>query len=374
MLVSPRKNGLTSLFKEVRVFKDKEVRPFFLGDNSIWSFPSVSSLSDYSIRRSCRLFYPCDQSIRGIRTHCLQVLLSLKENGEEESRLLNLRRLGSSRNTKKTSALSSLPHERECSQVPSVSWSVMRPKSEKLSRGLFYAKRTKHYKNRGHRVLQGAPPGGNNFTSLFHGIQTLYSKRQRPRGQKNVKNWLFRDILTRFNSFLTFLPRGWKAVGTHVETCFELFHFQAELPHLLLTTRKRSDSQKNPRAHKNKIGTPPPKKTQNTPPLKGGILWTWGFACRKNAFFQAPVKLAHPFPAPATLSCGQKFYGHEDFLIFHFQAELPHLLLTTRKRSDSFCNCDLLGHGEAKGRTLVAQCSATPATVAAKPPCRATPF
>ena len=28
---------------------NKEVRPFFLGDNSIWSFPSVSSLGDYSI-------------------------------------------------------------------------------------------------------------------------------------------------------------------------------------------------------------------------------------------------------------------------------------------------------------------------------------
>ena len=32
---------LTSLFKEVR--------PFFLSDDSIWSLPSVSSLSDYSI-------------------------------------------------------------------------------------------------------------------------------------------------------------------------------------------------------------------------------------------------------------------------------------------------------------------------------------
>ena len=31
---------------------NKEVWPFFLGDNSIWSFPSVSSLSDYSIWRS----------------------------------------------------------------------------------------------------------------------------------------------------------------------------------------------------------------------------------------------------------------------------------------------------------------------------------
>ena len=31
---------LTSLFKEVR--------PFFLGDTSIWTYPSVSSFSDYS--------------------------------------------------------------------------------------------------------------------------------------------------------------------------------------------------------------------------------------------------------------------------------------------------------------------------------------
>ena len=31
---------------------NKESRLFFLGDNSIWSFPSVASLSDYSIWRS----------------------------------------------------------------------------------------------------------------------------------------------------------------------------------------------------------------------------------------------------------------------------------------------------------------------------------
>ena len=31
---------------------NKEVRPFLLGDNSIWSFPSGSSLSDYSIWRA----------------------------------------------------------------------------------------------------------------------------------------------------------------------------------------------------------------------------------------------------------------------------------------------------------------------------------
>ena len=45
----------------------KEVRPFFLGDNSIWSFPTVSSLSDYSIW--------------GISVHCPQILLSLRKYG-----------------------------------------------------------------------------------------------------------------------------------------------------------------------------------------------------------------------------------------------------------------------------------------------------
>ena len=35
---------------------NKEVRLFFLGDNSIWSFSSGSSLSVYSIWRSCRQF------------------------------------------------------------------------------------------------------------------------------------------------------------------------------------------------------------------------------------------------------------------------------------------------------------------------------
>ena len=56
-------------------------------------------------------------------------------------------------------------------------------------------------------------------------------------------------------------------------------------------------SQKNPRAHKNKISTPPPKKPK-IPPLKRGILWTWVFSCRKSTFFQASIKLTHPFPAP----------------------------------------------------------------------------
>ena len=46
-------------------------------------------------------------------------------------------------------------------------------------------------------------------------------------------------------------------------------------------------SQKNPRAHKNKIGIPPPPKTQNTPPpppKKRGILWTWVFLQKERIF------------------------------------------------------------------------------------------
>ena len=54
--------------------------------------------------------------------------------------------------------------------------------------------------------------------------------------------------------------------------------------------------QKNPRAHKNKIGTPPPP--QNPPPPLKEEFYGHGFSCRKNAFFQAPIKLAQPFPAP----------------------------------------------------------------------------
>ena len=59
-------------------------------------------------------------------------------------------------------------------------------------------------------------------------------------------------------------------------------------------------NQKNPRAHKNKIGPPPPPppNPKYPPPLKRVILWTRVFPCRKSAFFQASIKLTHPFPAP----------------------------------------------------------------------------
>ena len=48
------KNGTRTLKSLASL--NKEVRPFFLGDNTISSLPSVSSLSDYSIWRSLGLF------------------------------------------------------------------------------------------------------------------------------------------------------------------------------------------------------------------------------------------------------------------------------------------------------------------------------
>ena len=55
--------------------------------------------------------------------------------------------------------------------------------------------------------------------------------------------------------------------------------------------------QKNPCAHKNKIGTSHPPKPQIPPPKTRNFM-DIVFSCRKNAFFQAPIKLAQPFPAP----------------------------------------------------------------------------
>ena len=55
--------------------------------------------------------------------------------------------------------------------------------------------------------------------------------------------------------------------------------------------------QKNPRAHKNKIGTPPPPKPKIPPPKKEEF-YGHGFSCRKSAFCQASIKLTHPFSGP----------------------------------------------------------------------------
>ena len=55
---------------------------------------------------------------------------------------------------------------------------------------------------------------------------------------------------------------------------------------------------KNLAAIKIKSALPPPPKTQNPPPKTRSFMEKMGFSCRKSAFFQAPIKLAQPFPVP----------------------------------------------------------------------------
>ena len=57
--------------------------------------------------------------------------------------------------------------------------------------------------------------------------------------------------------------------------------------------------QKNPRAHKNKIGTPPPPKPKipPPPPIKRGILWTWLFL-QNGRIFPGVHKIGAAIPAP----------------------------------------------------------------------------
>ena len=73
-------------------------------------------------------------------------------------------------------------------------------------------------------------------------------------------------------------------------------------PSVLEKARKKSTTinQKNPRAHKKKIGTSlPPPKTQNPPPTKRGILPAWRrFSCRKNAIFPGARKIGASISGP----------------------------------------------------------------------------
>ena len=73
--------------------------------------------------------------------------------------------------------------------------------------------------------------------------------------------------------------------------------------------------QKNPRAHKNKIGTPPPQ-TQNTPPLKRGILWTWVFPA-ETTHFPGVHKIDAPISGPRIAD--KNFTDTRIFLILGLQ-------------------------------------------------------
>ena len=71
--------------------------------------------------------------------------------------------------------------------------------------------------------------------------------------------------------------------------------------------------QKNPRAHKNKIGTPPPPKK--------GEFYGHCFSCRKNAFFPGVHKIGAPISGPRIADTN--FTDTRIFLIFSCESQGP---------------------------------------------------
>ena len=57
-------------------------------------------------------------------------------------------------------------------------------------------------------------------------------------------------------------------------------------------------NQKNPRAHKNKIGTSPPPPNPKYPPPKNEEFFGHRFSCRKNAFFPGVHNIGAAFFGP----------------------------------------------------------------------------
>ena len=99
--------------------------------------------------------------------------------------------------------------------------------------------------------------------------------------------------------------------------------------------RKRvSNTRKNPRAHKNKIGTstPPPSKKLRTPPppLKGGILWAWGLSSRKTQKIPGGHKIGAAISGPRI--AGGTFYGHEAFTESNYYSVMIGVVLSWKPR------------------------------------------
>ena len=69
--------------------------------------------------------------------------------------------------------------------------------------------------------------------------------------------------------------------------------------------------QKNPRTHKKNwhFHPRPFQESPTPPPLKGGILWAWGFSSRKNQAMPGAHKIG-------AANSGRKFYGHHAFSEF----------------------------------------------------------
>ena len=106
-------------------------------------------------------------------------------------------------------------------------------------------------------------------------------------------------------------------------------------------------SQENPRAHKSKISTPPPPSKNPKfppPPQNEDFYGHGGFPAERKQKFQAPIKLAHPFPAPELrtkiLRTRGSFWTSHDVL-----ESLKQALLASRDViiSGHVCSSKLLG-------------------------------
>ena len=84
------------------------------------------------------------------------------------------------------------------------------------------------------------------------------------------------------------------------------------------------ENQKNPRAHKNKIGTPAPPP----PPPKTRNLWTWVFSCRKNAIFPGVHKIGAPISGPRIADTN--FTDTRLFLRENARLKIRHACVATR--------------------------------------------
>ena len=105
--------------------------------------------------------------------------------------------------------------------------------------------------------------------------------------------------------------------------------------------------QKNPRAHKNKIGTPPKPETTPSPP-KRGILWTWRFSCRKNALGAHRIGAAVSGPRIADTNSGSGKRGVEFKGGSHHDRNRHNRNRQNRQNRHS-CLLVLYFAGEAKG-------------------------
>ena len=192
------------------------------------------------------------------------------------------------------------------------------------------------------------PSGHGDDASPRRKSWTAAPKNVFPRPQwwgKSCQEWSFfaysRKLLAySWVSLLTVVPRSFlPTLGVFLVTVGVFFNLQF--------------NQKNPRAHKIKSALPPPPRKPKSPPPSEEF-YGHCFSCRKNAFFQVPIKLAHPFPAPE--SRAKHFTDTRIFLIEALCTYIGEIQKGTAGRGRELRHfttiCDILRHFATSCDTL----------------------